>query len=497
MTEDDDAWRRLLHRWFVQYNPLYLLSATLVLGGTTVLSRAVVTQRIFHGGLAIGAITELYAVMLIVSAAVLVRMRQRRPAVLLALLAVVFECDVTMQVETYAWYGTVGVAASGAWVLLAMGKLWGLSRALRLRASASAWGTIALGASGLAAFPHLLRGVGPSATWTLVAAWLFAVGASALWTRRRVICEDSMDARGRRCVRGTWRLWGGALLAHVAYWSTDVRGFDAVVLIAALGLLSARWMRRERHVWALCAATVVGVALLAPAHLSLIAFLAAATLLLRALRGPARVLEAAPAPSSPYRVASTSDDPTPRVVFVRASQPALHRLCVGAASALYLGAWTAGWVRRAAARPRARPRSRVRARHRADALALARVARRRALRRDAAPPRGRARLDPRAARRARARRRDRRRGLRRARGGAARELAPRSRPARRAQTGRRVSCTGPAWKGRTRTTSKRRRCATPANSGCPRPSTTGISVITSSAISPASSAWRISAPPST
>jgi len=343
MTEDDDAWRRLLHRWFVQYNPLYLLSATLVLGGTTVLSRAVVTQRIFHGGLAIGAITELYAVMLIVSAAVLVRMRQRRPAVLLALLAVVFECDVTMQVETYAWYGTVGVAASGAWVLLAMGKLWGLSRALRLRASASAWGTIALGASGLAAFPHLLRGVGPSATWTLVAAWLFAVGASALWTRRRVICEDSMDARGRRCVRGTWRLWGGALLAHVAYWSTDVRGFDAVVLIAALGLLSARWMRRERHVWALCAATVVGVALLAPAHLSLIAFLAAATLLLRALRGPARVLEAAPAPSSPYRVASTSDDPTPRVVFVRASQPALHRLCVGAASALYLGAWTAGW----------------------------------------------------------------------------------------------------------------------------------------------------------
>src|SRR2546428_6384931 len=27
------SWQRLFHRWFVEYNPLYLLSATLVLAG--------------------------------------------------------------------------------------------------------------------------------------------------------------------------------------------------------------------------------------------------------------------------------------------------------------------------------------------------------------------------------------------------------------------------------------------------------------------------------
>jgi hypothetical protein len=38
-TPEADAWRRLMHRWFVEYNPLYLVSAMLVLGGIWLLSR--------------------------------------------------------------------------------------------------------------------------------------------------------------------------------------------------------------------------------------------------------------------------------------------------------------------------------------------------------------------------------------------------------------------------------------------------------------------------
>jgi hypothetical protein len=36
ISDDATPLQRLLHRWFVQYNPLYLLSAALVLAGTAV-----------------------------------------------------------------------------------------------------------------------------------------------------------------------------------------------------------------------------------------------------------------------------------------------------------------------------------------------------------------------------------------------------------------------------------------------------------------------------
>ena len=44
MKDEDTYWRRLLHRWLVEYNPLYLLSATLVLGGMILTSRGLARE---------------------------------------------------------------------------------------------------------------------------------------------------------------------------------------------------------------------------------------------------------------------------------------------------------------------------------------------------------------------------------------------------------------------------------------------------------------------
>jgi len=46
---DATFWRQLLHRWLVQYNPLYLLSATLCLAGMILCSRGLAREGSLHG----------------------------------------------------------------------------------------------------------------------------------------------------------------------------------------------------------------------------------------------------------------------------------------------------------------------------------------------------------------------------------------------------------------------------------------------------------------
>jgi len=69
-TEDSSRyWRRLLHRWLIEYNPLYLLSAMLVLGGMILTSQGLARQSSLYGPLGVAAIAELYALALIGGAA--------------------------------------------------------------------------------------------------------------------------------------------------------------------------------------------------------------------------------------------------------------------------------------------------------------------------------------------------------------------------------------------------------------------------------------------
>jgi len=116
-------WRRLAHRWFVQYNPLYLISAAMMLVGVFLLSDGLARSGSGLADLWIPAITELYQFLLIASAALLYRMGQRRPAVMLALLEVVYICDLTCQTDVVSFWGVTGLLASLTWVALVAVKL--------------------------------------------------------------------------------------------------------------------------------------------------------------------------------------------------------------------------------------------------------------------------------------------------------------------------------------------------------------------------------------
>jgi hypothetical protein len=345
-TPDTDFARRLVHRWFIQYNPLYILSAVLVLVGLTLLSRACAYAPANAMQLVVPGVTELYAFALVGSAALLTRLGLRRPAVFVALLAVVYQGDVALSTETDALLGGFGFGASLGWWMFFVVKLRALAWAMRVRLSRSAWIVPALGAAGVALVPQLARRLDGHALATGVGVWIFLLLAAAAWTARVVTSTSPLDAWGRtimrRAVRATWWIWAGLLLAHILFW-IDRFGITATVLVPVAPLMATRWIRQETKVMAIVTATLVVVAAFFPEALSAAATMSAIALGLHALRRPA---PPAPheGPTMLYRGASLDEGDTPRVALFEPTPARSRTRCFAAAAlALHLALWTAAW----------------------------------------------------------------------------------------------------------------------------------------------------------
>lgn len=359
----DSFWRRLLHRWLVQYNPLYLLSAMLVLGGMILTSRGLAREGSLYGELGVAAIAEVYAATLIGGAALLTRIGLRRPAVMLALLTVLYQCDLTLHTETCSYLGAVGAWATVGWLALFVAKLRALAWAMNLRVSRSAFATASLAAVGLAIFPRHLHGLEPRTASALVALWLFALfslfalpSPSSSSGEGSITSTVSLDAWGRtvlrRSVRAAWLMSAVLVVAHVLFWSTQ-HPIALAALIPIAPLLQVRRARNEARAWCVVVVTLVVVALALPGSFSVTALMAAVALGLRALPNARSPLAATVAPrgpdpvEQPYRVFLPTPPPAPpassaaRVVLVDRAER--MRLLTGALFAVYLAVWTLGW----------------------------------------------------------------------------------------------------------------------------------------------------------
>lgn len=369
MKDDDTYGRRLLHRWLVEYNPLYLLSATLVLGGMILTSRGLAREGSLYGELGVAAIAELYALTLIGGAALLTRIGHRRPAVMLALLTVLYQCDLTLHTETCAYLGVVGTMATLGWLALFVAKLYALAWAMKLRLSRAGYATALLAALGLAVFPHYLHGLEPRSATALVASWLFGVFALHGATRGNIAKDASsvngvtsavpLDAWGttvlRRAVRAAWSLAALLFVGHVAFWSTQ-HAIALAALLPVAPMLAARRVRSERQAWLLVVATLVFVAVAMPGAFAVTALLAAASLVMRALLPSVSPATSAPAErrddAGPYRALDPQRPalaPAPAPAFVPATLVPVERaermrLLTGALFAVYLATWTLGWT---------------------------------------------------------------------------------------------------------------------------------------------------------
>jgi len=284
--EGSSSWQELVHRWFVQYNPVYLVSAMLVLGGMIAISRGLAHEQSLYGPLGVALVAEVYACALVGGAALLTRIGQRRPAVMLALLTVLYQADLTLHTETCALLEGVGVVAALVWLALFVAKLYALAWALRVRLARRAVLTAVLFAAGLALGPHLLARLDARTAGAALAAFVVALGTA--WPRPKARADsadgadDASAASGadetltslvplddwgrtvlRRSVRAAWLAWAGLLALHVLFWSTQ-HAIQLGAVVPALVLLAALRMRADLRVWGVTGAAVAAALAAAP-----------------------------------------------------------------------------------------------------------------------------------------------------------------------------------------------------------------------------------------
>ncbi|MEM1034449.1 MAG: hypothetical protein AAGN82_29195 [Myxococcota bacterium] len=343
--------RRLFHRWFVEYNPLYLSSAALVLVGVNLLSEGMVNRGFGHAQLGVPALAEAYGWALIAGAALLVRIDARRPAVMLALLAALYQCDVTLHTVSSVYLGRVGMVTGALWWLSFVAKLVALARAMRIRASRAAYALASFSAVGIVVLPHVIRRAAPHHAELAVGGWLFLVLGAGATVRLRLASVDALDGWGRtvlrRASRALWGGWAGALALHVAYWAADlgvsIRGAGlAGVLVAA-----ATRPRRARAAVGLTVVVAI-TALVAPRLTSPICFMVAAATALRAWREPQLRMRATPPPAAvtaPYRRGGRLAPPPPPTTSALAPPPPPVRRAWALFSVFagFGAVWTAGW----------------------------------------------------------------------------------------------------------------------------------------------------------
>ena len=346
----EDPLRALLVEWFITYNPLPLASAALVLGGLWIASREL-AHRGLAGALGVSAIADLYALALIGGAWVLRTHGHRRSAVMLGLLAALYQCDVTLHLEMCAYLDVVGVLALLAWFALFVIKLELLARSLELELSPSArWIPIA-GAACVALLPIVSRWTTSDERSTFAGLAVFAIGAAALSTGREVRSERGFDVRGRRAMRGVQVLFALAALGHVAYACAEM-GISRVPVLAALALVGTRLLRTEVSVWIVSVVTIGVVAQVDGSFAPLALAMATASLTLHGLRVRVDPTEDAREPRGPsYRGAPIMEDLTrderttlaaTPIVFAASPIVAQRRLALGAIALGYLALVTWG-----------------------------------------------------------------------------------------------------------------------------------------------------------
>jgi hypothetical protein len=344
----------LFYRWFIEYNPLYLLSAALVLAGCFLWSRGLVHEEGLAGPLGVAFVAELYAAALVGGVALLTRIGLRRPAVMLAFLVVLYQWDITLHTETCVYLGSAGSWASFGWLAFFVVKLHGLELALRVRFARRVVAAALVAAAGLATGPRVLAALGePGArgAGALLAVWVFAL--VALHRSGGVSSHDELDGWGHtvlaRATRAAWLLSGALVGAHVFFWWRD-HHLPLAALFFTVPLLFVRRVRSEARMWAIVAPTLYIAAQVAPESFCVVSALAAAALCVRTLSPTYSTLpepSAAPA-GQPYRTGG-EDNPTAERVRVAVTPmiatPAERARSFSAALfATYLAAWTLRWT---------------------------------------------------------------------------------------------------------------------------------------------------------
>lgn len=251
-----DGVRKLLRRWFVEFNPLYFFSALSVLCGVHLVSSDLQQSGRLDERLLLSGVLQAYEILLIAGCAILFRLpKGRRPAVILAILEMAFLFDPTLQLEALATVGHGSPLIATTWYAFTAAKLIALARALDLADAGRMLATTLVRALGVVCFLTALGShVGDPSRILLGAAWFgAAILACEFWLPSTVDCDVPLDDWGQTVLRRVVRIapigWTCVFVYHMAQ---SARLFDAHLTSAHVApfLLALPFaIRRENVVW--------------------------------------------------------------------------------------------------------------------------------------------------------------------------------------------------------------------------------------------------------
>ena len=248
--------QQLFYDWFVRYNPLYFVSAACFIFGVLLASRGIQSIEWIDGQIILTGVIELYQFGLLAGAFILYRIfNQIRPAVILAVMNIVFMFDCTYQTEHISFVELIGEISSVIWVFLIVAKILALIWIFRLEVPLIGIIIPVLAAIGIVSGPYLLYYSYIDAVLIYLLMTWYGVLLTALyfWFRPVIACRNKLDPRCsavlERISNAAWMIWAGFYLFHLISW---IRFYDinvSLANIAPIFIILPFISKREELAW--------------------------------------------------------------------------------------------------------------------------------------------------------------------------------------------------------------------------------------------------------
>jgi hypothetical protein len=264
ITFSNNYINQLFYKWFVKYNPLYFISALCFVFGVLLVSRGMHKIYWIDGQIILTAVIESYEILLLAGSYILYRkVSQNRPAIILALLNIIFLFDCTFQTEHISTLGYLGGFSTLIWLLLFIVKLKILMWIFQLKLPVIGFTVPILAAIGIVGTPYLLdyTNLDKSLIHLAITWYGVVLAVLVLWFRPAVVSKDKLDPQGKvillRISNAAWLIWGGLYLYHIISW---VGVFDIVIPLANVApvfLILPFITEEEGFAWAGCILAII------------------------------------------------------------------------------------------------------------------------------------------------------------------------------------------------------------------------------------------------
>jgi hypothetical protein len=255
MNKDNGKLQELFQYWFIQYNPFYFFSALCILAGVFLVSHELEKIQLIKGKIILATVVQIYEFCLIFSCALLFRkLRQKRPAVILGLLEVLFLFDCTCETTVLLTLGKTGLLLSIIWMALIVLKIELLAWAFCLKLDTLFYLIPIFAGIGLVIFPNVLSlGILEKSSLHLLATWGFAALIGLLIRYQpKVICNVELDDWGNlvfyRAIKATWAIWLSICCLHILSWlmvyniNLSLAHFSPFILLALVFTDQEEWI---------------------------------------------------------------------------------------------------------------------------------------------------------------------------------------------------------------------------------------------------------------